>query len=165
MITYNNIIAHEVFYALKSRKRQSKSYMVIKTDITKAYEILEWKFLETTIKHMGFTNKWAQWIMLCVSTVSFSVLINVSFRGPDLGLRQGDPLSLYLFILCAEVLSYLINMIESQRQLQGIKIINQGPATTHLLFADDSLFFTLADEKSCNAIKKILASYEQASCQ
>lgn len=168
MITDNNIIAHEVFYALKSRKRQSKSYMAIKTDITKAYDRLEWKFLETTMKHMGFADKWIQWIMHCVTTVSFSVLINGTPKGfiqPEKGLRQGDPLSPYLFILCAEVLSHLMDMATRSRQLHGIRISNQGPATTHLLFADDSLFFTLANEKSCKAIKKVLSIYESASGQ
>ena len=168
MITDNNIIAHEIFHALKARKRQSKSYMALKTDITKAYDRLEWNVLETTMKHMGFDNKWIQWIMMCVTTVSYSVLINGSPRGlitPARGIRQGDPLSPYLFIFCAEVLSHMMNQATAKRQLQGIKISDHGPSVTHLLFADDSLFFMLANDKSCKTIKTILSTYEQASGQ
>jgi len=159
MITDNNIIAHEIFHALKVRKRQSKSYMALKTNIAKAYDRLEWKFLETTMLHMGFDSKWVQWIMKCVTTVSFSVLINGSPRGmiiPGRGIRQGDPMSPYLFILCAEVLSHMMKQAEAKRLLQGLKICDQGPAITHLLFSADSLFFTLANDKSCKAIKEIL---------
>ena len=168
MITDNNIIAHEIFHALKVRKRQSKSYMALKTDITKAYDRLEWHFLEKTMIHMGFDIKWIRWIMKCVSTVSYSVLINGSPQGtivPERGIRQGDPMSPYLFILCAEVLSHMLKQAEATRHIQGLKISDQGPAITHLLFADDSLFFTLANDKSCKAIQKILTQYEQISGQ
>ena len=168
MITDNAIIAHEVYYALKARKRQANSYMALKTDITKAYDRLEWSFLEETMKHMGFNTKWISWIMKCVTTVSYSVLINGSPHGnviPGRGIRQGDPLSPYLFILCAEVLSHMMKQAESTRNLKGIHLSTKSPAISHLLFADDSLFFTLANQRSCYAIKQILNDYEEVSGQ
>lgn len=168
MITDNIIIAHEVYYALKARKRQANSYMALKTDITKAYDRLEWRFLEETMKRMGFDHKWISWIMTCVTSVSFSVLINGAPHGhftPGRGIRQGDPLSPYLFILCAEVLSHMMKKAESSKQIQGIKLSTKGPSISHLLFADDSLFFTLANHRSCKAIKQILSTYEAVSGQ
>lgn len=76
IITDNIIVAHEVFHSLKVRKRQASSYMAVKTDIAKAYDRLEWRFLEETMIRMGFDTRWIKWIMACVSSVSFSVLIN-----------------------------------------------------------------------------------------
>ena len=168
MITDNIILAHEVFHSLKVRKRQSKSYMAVITDITKAYDRLEWNFLEETMRRMGFHDKWISWIMKCISSVTFSVLINGSPEGfitPQRGIRQGDPLSPYLFILCAEVLSHLMNQAQFSRRLLGVKISNQAPAINHLLFADDSLFFSLANARSGTQLKKILELYEQVSGQ
>ena len=98
------------------------------------------------MKRMGFNRKWTKWIMTCVSTVIFSVLINGSPEGfitPEKGIRQGDPLSPYFFILCAEVLSHMMNKAMEDRSFGGIKISNQAPAVNHLLFADDSLFLGL----------------------
>jgi len=149
MITDNVIMAHEVFHSLKVRKRQANSYMALKTDITKAYDRLEWNFLEETMRYMGFVETWICWIMIFVTTVSFSVLINGTTHGyiqPQRGIRQGDPLSLYLFIICAEVLTHLMTQAIEQRQIQGVKISNRSPAISHLLFADDSLFFMLANK-------------------
>ena len=142
--------------------------MAVKTDITKAYDKLEWDFLEETMRRMGFHDKWIQWIMACVNTVSFSVLINGSPEGyfePGRGIRQGDPLSTYLFILCAEVLSHMMNRAMADRSLLGVKISLQAPPVNHLLFADDSLFFSLANARACKKLKKILGDYEGASGQ
>ena len=168
MITDNIIMAHEVYYSLKARKRQANSYMALKTDITKAYDRLEWKFLEETMKHMGFDSRWIAWIMNCITTVSFSVLVNGSAHGnikPMRGIRQGDPLSPYLFILCANVLSHMMKKAEDNKEIKGINVSTRGPSISHLLFADDSLFFTLANLRSCKAIKQILRKYEEISGQ
>jgi hypothetical protein len=93
---------------------------------------------------MGFPHNITDTIMDCVSSVSFSILINGKPSNPftpQRGLRQGDPLSPYLFILCANVLYGLITRAEQEEKLHGIKIAHSAPAISHLFFADDSLFF------------------------
>lgn len=70
----NIIVAYEIFHSLKSRKRQVSSYMDFKTD--KAYIRQEWSFVKETAKKMDFGDQWIRLIMACISTVSYSVLIN-----------------------------------------------------------------------------------------
>lgn len=168
MITDNVLVAHEIIHALKVKRRCANSFMAIKTDITKAYDRLEWDFLQETLLNFGFDTQWVQWIMTCVRSTTFSVNINGSPHGfiqPERGIRQGDPLSPYLFILCAEVLSHMMKRAETQGLIRGIKISNESPSISHLLFADDSLFFCQANAKSCKTIRDILFQYEKASGQ
>lgn len=136
--------------------------MTVKTDIAKAYDRLEWSFLRDTMIHMGFDPTWIEWIMKCVETVTYSTLINGQPRGniiPTRGIRQGDHLCPYLFILCSEVLSHLLTSATTQNRLKGMKINNKGPTVNHLLFADDALFFCHAHPRSCRTLKSILNSY------
>lgn len=82
--------------------------------------------------------------MRCVRSVSYSVLINGNPTGhitPFRGLRLGDPLSPYLFILCTDVLIANIRKAENLGQITGLKVAQASPPLSHLLFADDSLFF------------------------
>ena len=85
--------------------------MAIKLDISKAYNKVEWVFVENVMKKLGFHEKWIAWIMKCISIVFYSILINGEARGsiiPSKGLRYGDPLSSYLFLLYTEAFSTLI---------------------------------------------------------
>ncbi|CAA7020229.1 unnamed protein product [Microthlaspi erraticum] len=84
--------------------------MAVKTDMSKAYDRLKWNFIVAVMERPGFHPKWINWVLQCISTVSYTFLINGAAQGqviPQRGIRQGDPLSPFIFILCGEVLSGL----------------------------------------------------------
>lgn len=167
-ISDNVLITHEVLHFLKTSGAKKSISMAVKTDMSKAFDRVEWKFIEVVLHKLGFHATWIKWIMQCITTVSYSFLVNGSPRGrvlPQRGIRQGDPLSPYIFILCSEVLSGLCSKAQSSGALLGIRVARRSPRINHLLFADDTLFFCKAGEKSCSALKDILLKYEQASGQ
>jgi len=142
--------------------------MAVKTDMSKAYDRIEWNFIKLVMGRMGFHPKWVAWIMQCISSVSYSFLLNNSAQEsilPQRGIRQGDPLSPYLFILCSEALSGLCSKAQADGSLPGIRVALGCPRVNHLLFADDTMFFCRTDEKSCYTLLHILKRYESASGQ
>ena len=167
-ISDNVLITHEALHYLKTSAAQKRCFMAVKTDMSKAYDRLEWDFVETALSRMGFHTQWITWIMQCVSIVSYSFLFNGQAKGlvvPERGIRQGDPLSPYLFIICSEVLSGLCNTALIQGSLLGLRVSKHSPRVNHLLFADDTMFFCRSDPKSCAKLKQILTQYELASGQ
>ena len=125
-------------------------------------------YLEAMMRKMGFHERWISLIMMCVTTVSYSVLINGEPKGkiiPSRGLRQGDPISPYLFLLCAEGLSAMIKKEERNGNLNGIAVCRRAPRITHMLFADDSIVFCRATREECDRVVKVLEDYERDSGQ
>ena len=117
---------------------------------------------------LGFEETWVKRIMLCVSTVSYRFKVNGECTDvvlPQCGLRQGDPLSSYLFLICAEGFSSLLNRAEVNGTLTGICICNAAPSFNHLLFADDSLVLIKATSESVTYLQSILHLYEVCSGQ
>ncbi|XP_057432687.1 uncharacterized protein LOC130725479 [Lotus japonicus] len=142
--------------------------MALKLDMSKAYDRVEWPFLQSVLQKMGFPPSWVSLIMSCVTTVRFSIMLNgnpqprfVPFRG----LRQGDPLSPYLFIMCGKVFSALIEKSIASRMLHGIKVANRASVISHLLFADDSIIFARANSQEAECVLDVLSTYEKASGQ
>lgn len=167
LITDNVLIAHELMHSLHTKKLKTK-FMAFKLDISKAFDKVEWNFIVQIMRRMGFCNTWCQWIHKCLSTVSYSILINgepTDIIRPQRGIRQGDPLSPYLYILCTEGLSQLIKRAINQHKLHGYKASRGGPAISHLFFADDSLLFCRATVEECRQLKEILNLYQKSSGQ
>ena len=110
-IKKNQVIVKELMHSFKTRKVKG-GFVAIKVDFQKAYDWINWGFLMTVLSHLGFSPTFVNWIFQCVSSVSSSILVNggrtEAFK-PSRGLCQGDPLSPYLFILCQDVLSRLID--------------------------------------------------------
>ena len=168
LITDNVLVAFETLHYMHHNKIGRDGAMALKLDMSKAYDRVEWIFLEKIMSRMGFHQKWISLMTECISTVSYSILVNGEPHGyikPSRGLRQGDPLSPYLFLLCAEGLHSLINKAGRDGDIQGVSLCREGPQITHLFFADDSLLFSKATPTACETIQGILDQYEKASGQ
>ena len=117
----NTILGHEQLHFFKA-KRGKNGFMFLKMDMEKAFDRMEWIFLLAIMEKLGFSSTWISWIRICIST-PFSILLSGSpfgFFSPSKGLRQGDPLSPFLFILGAEVFLRLLFKEESYGSFQGL---------------------------------------------
>ena len=168
LIFYNYLVAAEVTHYMHKRSSGSNGLMALKLDISKAYDRVEWKFLEAMMNHMGFYDRWIRTVMLCITTMTYSFKLNedpVGYVCHERGIRQGGPLSPYLFVMCAEGLSTLLTKSELDGDLQGIKVCRVAPSIHHLFFADDSFLFARGTLSECTNIKQVLRTYEAVSGQ
>ena len=144
VITDNILMAFETLHYMKNHQTGNTGSMALKLDISKAYNRVEWSFVECLLKKMGFHSKWVDLMMECITTVSYSIMINGEPSHtihPSRGLRQGDHLSPYLFLLCTKGLHGLLTKAVASGDIRGISICRNGPRLTHLFFTDDSLLF------------------------
>ena len=168
MITDNIITAFECLHFMKKKKVKNRCLGALKLDMMKAYDRVEWKYLDAIMTKLGFSRQWVDMIMRGVRSVSFSVLFNgarTEFFKPSRGIRQGDPLAPYLFLLAAEGLSCLLQHRQISGKLEGLVVANSAPPINHLLFADDSLLFFKANQGSAVVLGETLNLYCEASGQ
>ncbi|KAL0011169.1 hypothetical protein SO802_006277 [Lithocarpus litseifolius] len=168
LITDNVLVAYETIHTMHVRKKGKKGTMTLKLDVSKAYDRVEWPFLQKIMEKLGFPARWIERVMSCVTTPSFSILVNGKPHGmiqPSTRIRQGDPLSPYLFLLCAEGFTALLAKAKLEGRITGVSICRGAPRVTNLLFADDSLLFCQATPKEGEVVAEILQIYEQASGQ
>ena len=163
----NVIIAQEVVHRMRN-KTGKKGLMAIKIDLEKAYDKLDWSFIIDSLKDVGVTNHFIELIWQCISSSSMNILWNGECTGeftPSRGIRQGDPLSPYLFVLCIERLSHLIAWAVEEGLWRPITISRGGPPLTHLCFADDLLIFAEVAMDQVDIIKSCLETFCQSSGQ
>lgn len=165
LIMDNILAAYETLHTMHTRMWGKEGFMAVKLDMSKAYDRVEWRFLEAVMRRMGFMERWIHLIMMCVRSVNYAVLVNGNpgeHFYPSRGLRQGDPISPYLFLLCAEALSSLLKRAGMTGYIWEVPTSKRGPRINHLFFADDSLLFCRADICHWNRLSKLLKIYEEA---
>lgn len=155
------MMTHEVLRFMRLKKNE-EYHMTIKIDMNKVYDRVKWKYLEKLLEKMEFNKKWIGWIIGCVTSVNYMILVNGSLGNkmtPTRGIRQGDPISQYLFILCMEGLSLSLRRMEYEGNIEGIKIERNSSPISHLLFIDDCYIFTKIKIKYAKNLRKFLAKF------
>ncbi|CAN1829772.1 LINE-1 retrotransposable element ORF2 protein [Linum perenne] len=162
------VVVHEVMHKLKKRKKGKKCDFLLKLDMQKAYDRVSWSFLATVMELMGFGPNWISWTQEIVRSVRFSVVVNghatPEFR-PSRGLRQGDPLSPFLFIIVSNALSHMLQREVQAGGLCGVKLNPRCPVLTHVMFADDTVIFGRADLREMQKVADTIRQYCNISGQ
>ena len=141
------------------------SRSAIKLDISKAFDTIQWSFIEAVLQVMGYPSLFVTWIMRCVDTAAFSVSVNGDLEGffsSSRGIRQGCSLSLYLFVIVSNVLSKLLNSVVLNRRL-AYHPLCAYLKMTHLSFADDIVVFTNGTPASLEGVLEVFEEYAKVS--
>jgi len=134
-----------------------RSRLCLKVDLQKAFDNVNREFIYYMMHCMGFSCKWISWIRACLKSPSFLIMLNGSPTGfftSNKGIRKGDPLSPYLFVIVMEFWSIKMQLAITSRQIQPLKREQQD--VTHLLFADDMLVFCKGNKNSVSALNSLL---------
>ncbi|KAL2943893.1 LINE-1 retrotransposable element ORF2 protein [Bienertia sinuspersici] len=160
----HNIMVCQDLVRRYGRKNNSPSCM-IKLDLKKAYDTVEWSFLEEMLRAMCFPNLFIVWIMECITSPRFSLVLNGSPTGyfkSCRGLRQGDPLSPLLFVLGMEYLSRILNNLHEDSNF-NFHPRCKGIRLTHMCFADDLIMCCKGEKKSVDALLKCFNEFSSTS--
>jgi reverse transcriptase-like protein len=164
LISHNVLLTQELLHTYNWKYGSMDSCM-LKLDIQKAFDNVEWSFLFSLLQGLKFPKAFITWIRRCVETASFSLSLNggysESFRGRR-GVKQGDPLSPLLFVISMEYLSRLVSLAFQQKKLD-YHTKCRATRIQCLLFADDLLMFCKANQKSLQGVKAVLSDFGAVS--
>ncbi|KAJ0040292.1 hypothetical protein Pint_27485 [Pistacia integerrima] len=154
----DNILLSQELLHHYDRKSAKGARCAIKVDLMKAYDSVRWDFIIKALEVLGFPLNFIGWVEECIKTLKYSIAVNgelTRFFSGSRGLRQGDPISPYLFVIAMEVLSRLLNRAIEEPSFKHhwrCKELN----LTHLYFADDLMIFCHADENTLGIVKRAL---------
>ncbi|GJZ64276.1 RNA-directed DNA polymerase, eukaryota, reverse transcriptase zinc-binding domain protein [Tanacetum coccineum] len=155
-------ILNEIVQWCQSKKKQS---LVFKVDFEKAFDSVRWDYLDDILRRFGFGEKWCSWIQSCLRSSRGSVIVNGSpteeFQFHK-GLKQGDPLSPFLFILVMETLHISFQRIVDAGMFKGI-MLSPSLQLSHLFYADDVIFMGQWNESNLDTIVQVLECFHRAS--
>lgn len=154
------MILNEVLEEACSSKQKR---LVLKVDFAKAFDSVDWDYLIELMRRMYFPSKWLRWIKGCISSAFANVLVNGSSSGEfqlERGLRQGDPLSSFLFLIAAEDLNLLTKRAISEGLLTAVHVGRNKVEISHLQYADDTLFVVDGKLENTVALKQLLKNFE-----
>jgi hypothetical protein len=159
----NIIHAHEIIHTLKIQRRGG---MIIQLDSVKAYDKISWHYMAKMLEAFGFDQHWINWIVTLVSTTRYLLLINGAPAKPfylSRGIRQGDLMSPFLFILIMEGLRRSIKSATTTGEIKGLKPFENCPNSTHQQFVDDALLHGTPMVKEVKSYKRILEHFGESS--
>jgi hypothetical protein len=156
------VVSEVIDYAKKS----GKECLIFKVDFEKAYDSVDWGFLDYMLRRFGFGEKWRSWMKACICSGNMSVLVNgcpteeICIKR---GLKQGDPLAPFLFLIVAEGLGALMRMAVTRGRFQPFKVGRGKYPVSILQYADDTLCIGEASVENLWALKAVLREFEMAS--
>ena len=157
----NILIYQEVLHSMRTQK-QGKGIMMIKVDLEKAYDWLSWDYIRNTVEHVRLLESWIRNVMHYIETVRMSIVWNgkkLDWFIPTRGIRQGDAISPYLFVLCMERLGHVISKAVGEGSWKPVKLSKHRPPLSHILFAYDLLLFVEASRDQIDVILNCLDKF------
>ena len=151
-----DLIANKAIWWVKKKRIKAS---LLKLDFHKAYDSVKWSFVDRILEVMRFGNKWKRMIRYCITLASLSIFINVSPTASskmEKGLRQGDPLSPFLFILVAKVMNRMIIKARELGVIKGAEVGKEKIELTHLQFVDNILLICLAKKEVILDYRRLL---------
>ena len=158
------LVANEI---VDDARKRHKDLLLFKVDFEKAYDSVDWGYLEEVMSKMGFPSLWCKWMKECIGTATASVLVNGSPTDEfslGRGLRQGDPLSPFLFLLAAEGFNVLMVALSRNNLFSGFQVGNNASTiVSHLQFADDTLILGDKSWANIRVMRAILLLFQSLS--